>query len=299
MNQSPAQLYDSVLITGGGGMLAAALKAALLHRGISAHCPPRATLDITREDSLQKTFASLLPTLVLNCAAYTKVDLAEKESAAADVINGLAVGSLAKICRESGAAMVHFSTDYVFDGTLARPLQPTDPVGPRSAYGRSKLLGEKLLQENAPARWLILRTAWLYGRGGPCFPATMVNAARAGKTLKVVQDQVGSPTYTVDLAAATLDLLDAGANGVYHVANAGQTNWREFAAAVLVEFGINAEVAGIRSSDWKALRPESADRPSCSVFDLSPLELLLKKPMPDWRDALTRYHREVESVGSF
>lgn len=299
MNPVPAKLYDSVLITGGAGMLAKALRDALSGRADRVLCPARAELDVTNEGSLRAAFEKLKPTLVLNSAAYTKVDLAEKESAAADAINGTAVGLLARYCNEFGAALAHYSTDYVFDGTLRRPLQPDDPVGPKSAYGRSKLLGETLLQQNAPGRWLILRTAWLYGRGGPCFPQTMVNAARAGKQLKVVADQVGSPTYTVDLAQATLDLLDAGGNGVYHVANAGQTNWHDFTVAILNEFGTAKEVGSLTSAEWKAMRPESADRPAYSVFDLSPLERLLNRPMATWQNALARYRAAVDVAGAF
>ncbi len=292
-------LYDSVLITGGAGMLAKALRETLGKRADKVLCPPRAVLDVTNEESVRAAFEKLKPTLVLNSAAYTKVDLAEKETDAADAINGTAVGLLARLCREFGAAMVHYSTDYVFDGTLRRPLQPGDPVGPKSAYGRSKLLGETLLQQNAPNRWLILRTAWLYGRGGPCFPQTMVNAARAGKPLKVVADQVGSPTYTVDLARATFDLLDRGGQGIFHVANAGQTNWRDFTVATLDQFGCPKEVGSLTSADWKTMRPDSADRPAYSVFDLSPVERLLNRPMPTWQDALSRYHAAVESAGAF
>jgi len=287
------------LITGGAGMLAQAFGQALIERQIEFTTLRRADLDLTDPAAVQAAMAEHHATLVLNCSAYTKVDLAEKETLQANAVNGYAVGTLAAACKASGAALVHFSTDYVFDGTLNRPLRPSDPVGPRSAYGRSKLLGEQLLQANAPERWLILRTAWLYGRGGPCFPATMVNAARAGKPLKVVEDQVGSPTYTVDLAHTTLDLLDAGAKGVSHVANAGQTNWREFAQAALDEFGVPATVAGITSADWKTIRPDSADRPSYSVFDLSPVERLLDRPMPTWQDALSRYHTAVDAAGSF
>ncbi len=236
---------------------------------------------------------------MLNCAAYTKVDLAEKETAAANAINGTGVGLLAKLCKEHGATLVHYSTDYVFDGSLSRPRKPGDPVGPKSAYGRSKLLGEEQLQANAPNRWLILRTAWLYGRGGPCFPATMVNAAKAGKPLKVVVDQVGSPTYTVDLAAATLDLLDRGGQGVYHVANAGQTNWRDFTVAVLNEFGVPREVGSLTSADWKTMRPRIRRPASYSVFDLAPLERQIGRSMPTWQDALARYRAAVSAAGSF
>jgi dTDP-4-dehydrorhamnose reductase len=296
---TPAKLYESVLITGGAGMLAAALKDALAARGANVHSLRRSEFDITDTLSVVNVFNKLKPTLLLNCAAYTKVDLAEKEKEQAFEINGYALGILAQAAADHGTAMVHYSTDYVFDGSVSRPLLPDDPVGPKSAYGTSKLAGEEMMKKFAPARWLILRTAWLYGRGGPCFPATMVNAARAGKPLKVVVDQVGSPTYTVDLAAATLDLLDRGGQGVYHVANAGQTNWRDFTVAILDEFGTPKDVGSLTSADWKAMRPESAVRPLYSVFDLAPLEQKLGRSMPTWRDALARYRSAVDAAGSF
>ncbi len=296
---SPAKLYESVLITGGAGMLANALGQVLGERKIRYYSLSRADFNITDTLSVVNVFSEYKPTLVLNCAAYTKVDLAEKEKDAAFEINGYAPGIVAQAAKDHGTAMVHFSTDYVFDGTVSRPLLPNDPVGPTSVYGLSKLAGEEMIQKFAPDRWLILRTAWLYGRGGPCFPQTMVNAARAGKPLKVVADQVGSPTYTVDLARATFDLLDHGGQGVFHVANAGQTNWRDFTVAILDQFGCPKEVGSLTSADWKTMRPDSADRPAYSVFDLSPVERLLNRPMPTWQDALARYRAAVESAGSF
>jgi dTDP-4-dehydrorhamnose reductase len=217
-------LYDSILITGGSGMLAHALVRALRARGKSAVAIDRAALDVTNAGAVRAAFDTHRPTLLLNCAAHTKVDLCEEQRELADAINGRAVGNLARAAREHGTTLVHYSTDFVFDGSGTRPYRPDDPVRPLSAYGRSKLLGEQQLREHAPDRWLILRTAWLYGQGGPCFPRTMVTLARQGKPLKVVGDQVGSPTLTDDLAAATLDLLDAGASGVWHATNRGQTS---------------------------------------------------------------------------
>src|SRR5204863_7341155 len=132
---------------------------------------------------------------------------------------------------------VHYSTDFVFDGAASRPYRPDDPTNPLSVYGRTKLSGERQLQDRLP-RSLMLRTAWLYGPGGPCFPQTMINLARQGKPLKVVDDQIGSPTFTHDLAEATLNLIDADARGIYHVVNSGQTSWFDFTAAILEEFNL-------------------------------------------------------------
>lgn len=287
-------IFDSILITGGAGMLAGALQREFSARGHMAPCLPRAKLDIADLQSLAKAFDRCRPTLVLNCAAYTKVDLAEKEPDRADEINGRAVGRLARICRERGAALVHFSTDYVFEGSVDRPLKESDPVGPRSAYGRSKLLGETLLQDDAPEKWMILRTAWLYGPGGPNFAATMINAARAGKSLSVVADQHGAPTFTGDLSAACFDLLEKNAtSGIYHVTNAGRTTWFDFTRAILDQFNLNAPLTPTTSAQWRTNRPDSALRPLYSVLDLSKTEKNLTRTMPSWQSGLARYHVAV------
>jgi len=150
-------LYDSILITGGRGMLAHALDATLTKRGHSSFLAPRSDCDVADPVQVSGLFQKLRPTLVLNCAAYTKVDLAEKEQDQANRCNGDGPGVLAEACRRAGATLVHFSTDYVFDGTSTRPWRADDPVNPQSAYGRSKLLGERAIQDNPPPRWLAIR----------------------------------------------------------------------------------------------------------------------------------------------
>jgi dTDP-4-dehydrorhamnose reductase len=279
-----------ILITGGGGMLAHAFlrrRSDILPSHSFAISQPRSFLDISDEQQARHVFEEIRPTIVLNCAAYTKVDLAEQEEEKANRVNGHAVGTLARLCREFGSMLVHFSTDYVFDGSLHRPLRPDDPVGPQSAYGRSKLLGEQLLQQNAPDRWLIIRTAWLYGSDGPSFPRAILNAARAGKPLTVIDDQVGSPTFTDDLAQATVDLIERkAANGIWHIVNDGQTNWHDFAAVILQTFDLNVPLARTTSAEWKATRPNSAVRPAYSVLDIAPFEQLTRRRTRPWQEAL-------------
>ena len=282
-------LYDRILVTGGRGMLAHAFEATLRKRGQYPFLAPRADCDITDPDAVQAVFDHVKPTLLINCAAYTKVDLAEKERQQADRINGVGPAVVADWCGSRGAVLVHFSTDYVFDGTLRRPLRPDDPVRPQSAYGESKLVGERNIQKLNPPRWLIVRTAWLYGPNGPNFVQTMLNAARAGKPLRVVNDQVGSPTYTFDLAESTLDLLDRGAAGIWHVANGGRTTWFQFAKAIFDDWGLGPDLQPITSAEWKKTKPDSATRPAYSVFDLGPVEELLGRPMRHWRDALREF----------
>lgn len=287
---------QSILLVGDKGMLAHAIQRALDARRLRHTGVDLPECDITNRESVAASFDRVRPGVVINCAAFTNVDGCETNANVANAVNGTGVGNLAAACRDHGATLVHFSTDYVFDGTLRRPLRPDDPVGPASAYGRSKLLGEQLLQQNAPPRWMIIRTAWLYGPNGANFPLAILNAAKAGKPLRVVSDQFGSPTFTFDLAEATLELLDRGAAGVWHVANGGQTNWHEFASAVLAEFGIDAPVEGITSGDWAKIKPGAAVRPAYSVFDLAPVEQLLGRPMAPWRDALRRYRIAVASA---
>ncbi len=286
-------LFDSILITGGKGMLAHALNRAIAARAKSASLLGHQDLDISDADAVAATFSRHRPTLVLNCAAYTKVDKAEEEIDRANAVNGAAVGILAAACRDYGARLVHYSTDFVFDGTKREPYRPDDATNPRSAYGRSKLLGE---QQAAPDA-LIIRTAWLYGPGGPCFPRTMIQVARQKKPLTVVNDQIGSPTFTHDLADATLHLLDADARGIYHVVNNGSVSWFDFTKAVLEEFDENTQLSPITSADWKKTRPDSATRPAYSVLDVSAYQQKTGHHMRPWRQALRDYRLEVARDG--
>ncbi|HZZ42289.1 MAG TPA: dTDP-4-dehydrorhamnose reductase [Tepidisphaeraceae bacterium] len=283
-------LYDSILITGGNGMLAHAFRHLFTTQQIPFTAPARNELDITSPDSLSAIFAKHRPTLVLNCAAYTKVDLAEQEEPLASSINGHALSTLSTLCHQHNTKLVHYSTDFVFDGSATAPYKPTDPPNPISAYGRSKLLGEQSIQSSPLKNHLILRTAWVYGPNGACFPQTMLNAARANKPLRVVSDQIGTPTYTRDLASATLDLIDANATGLLHLTNSGQTNWHAFTQSILQEFNLPNPVDSISSADWQKLRPQSAPRPSYSVLDTSDYTRLTGKSLRPWREALHDYH---------
>jgi dTDP-4-dehydrorhamnose reductase len=264
-------------------------------RGHTPLAPPRADLDITRESSLHAIFAEYKPTLVLNCAAFTQVDLAEQQEDLANSINGHALITLSAVSKRYNTKLVHFSTDFVFDGSATRPYRPSDPTNPLSAYGRSKLLGEQKVREFDPPGYLLIRTSWVYGPNGACFPQTMINAARAGKPLRVVSDQIGSPTYTRDLADATLNLIDANATGLFHVTNSDQTNWFDFTRAILDEFSLTADLQLITSADWQKLRPQSAIRPGYSVLDTSDYTRVTGKNLRSWREALHDYRLALES----
>jgi dTDP-4-dehydrorhamnose reductase len=182
----------------------------------------------------------------------------------------------------------------VFSGQIVRPYRPEDTPVPLSAYGKSKLLGEERIKSVTPLSWLTVRTSWLFGGHGICFPKVIVDRASTGHVLKVVNDQVGCPTYAADLSSAVLELLNRGAEGIWHVTNATPTNWFEFAKSIVREFQIPAEIAPITTAQWVAMRPRQAKRPPYSVLDLEPYTALTGQRMRDWRDALRDYRTEVQ-----
>jgi dTDP-4-dehydrorhamnose reductase len=286
-------IYDRVLITGGGGMLAKALIRALQERGHGPNALAREQLDITDPDAVKRAVDDYRPTLILNSAAYTKVDQCEQKRADAMAINANGAGLMAHAAAYARAKLVHYSTDFVFSGEGREPYRVGDETDPKSFYGFSKRAGEDLITKNPSRDYLIIRTAWLYGPGGPCFPQTMINAAKAGKPLRVVNDQIGSPTFTHDLAEATLNLIDANAHGVYHVTNSGQTSWFDFTRAILEEFNLTADLAPTTSAEWKKLHPTAATRPAYSVLDTSKYEQTTGKTMRHWREALKAYHAAI------
>jgi dTDP-4-dehydrorhamnose reductase len=288
-------LYRSVVITGGGGMLAQEFDRALRERGVQPFMARRADCDITDRAQVSKLFQARRPTLLLNCAAHTGVDQCEDEPERANAINGDGPGYLAELSREYHSKLVHFSTDFVFSGQNDRPYRPEDTPGPLSIYGKSKLLGEERVKNVTPLSWLTVRTSWLFGRHGNCFPKVIVDRASSGHVLKVVNDQIGCPTYAADLASAVLELLDRGAQGIWHITNASATSWYDFAKSIVEEFGISAaEVKPISTAQWVAMRPRQAKRPAYSVLDLEPYAKLTGRRMRDWRDALRDYRTEVQ-----
>ncbi|MEM6313299.1 MAG: dTDP-4-dehydrorhamnose reductase [Planctomycetota bacterium] len=282
----------TILVLGGNGMLAHAVKRALSRRRLTCIAVDRADADLTDRTAVDALFDRIRPSVVFNCAAYTAVDKAEQEPELANAVNGEAVGNIAHAAKRIDAKLLHVSTDYVFDGTATEPYPVDHPTGPVSAYGRSKLLGEQALQKQNPPGWCIVRTAWLYGPNGPSFPKTMLSLARKGVALSVINDQRGTPTFTYDLAEALLNLVDADAAGVFHVTNAGETNWHDFAAATFEVFGVDADLSSTTAAEYAADKPAAAHRPGYSVLDLSAYEHATGKAMRPWRDALQDF-REV------
>jgi dTDP-4-dehydrorhamnose reductase len=288
-----------MLILGGSGMLAHALARSAEMRGRPSVLLSRAQCDVTKPDDIKSALRTHRPEIVLNCAAFTKVDVCETESPLADAVNGHAVEHLLRETGGSGTKLVHFGSDFVFDGASDRPYREEDSAHPLSAYGRSKYLGESALLAHPNDNWLLLRTAWLYGRNGVCFPRTMVELARKGVPLSIVNDQIGSPTFTDDLAEATFDLLDQNAAGLYHVVNSGQASWFDFAVATLEAFNISHPVAPISTEGWRAKRPGQAIRPAYSVLDTTKIANQLGRPIRPWRDALANFAKIVSESGGF
>jgi dTDP-4-dehydrorhamnose reductase len=268
------------LVTGAGGMLAHDLARVLEGREVTL--VTRAELDVTDADAVADAVAG--HDVVLNTAAYTKVDDAESHEELATAVNGTAAGHLAQASAAAGAALVQFSTDYVFDGTATSPYSEGEPRNPVSAYGRSKAEGERLALELNPERAYVVRTAWLYGADGPNFARTMLKAAGVRDELTVVTDQVGQPTWTADLARQVVAMLDADAPaGVYHGTNAGQASWFDFARTVFARAGLDPE--RVKPTDSSAfVRP--APRPAYSVLGHDAWASAGLAPMRPWEDAL-------------
>ena len=269
------------LVTGSNGMLGRDLQTALAGREVTAL--GRTDLDVT--DAAAVAAAVDGHDVVVNCAAYTKVDDAEAHEDDAYAVNALGAGNLAKAAAAVGAKLVQVSTDYVFDGHATAPYAESTPRAPISAYGRTKAAGEELVLEHNPGRSYIVRTAWLYGEHGPNFAKTMLALAASRETWSVVDDQLGQPTWTADLAAQIVALLDADAPaGVYHGTNSGSATWFEFARAVLEESGLDPE--RITPTDSSAfVRP--APRPAYSVLGHAAWAAAGLAEMRPWREALT------------
>jgi dTDP-4-dehydrorhamnose reductase len=276
------------LVIGLGGMLYRAWAELLNARGI-AHCAPSLDeLDLTRPDSIHRWLDDRQPRLVINCAAYTDVDRAESEEHLATAINGIGVGDLAVACRDRDIHLVHYSTDYVFDGAASRPYPTDHPRRPLGAYGRSKALGEELI-ERAGGSFLIVRTSWLYAPWGKNFVRTIADLVRRGRPLKVVADQRGRPTSAENLARVTSQLMLHGATGTFHVTDGGECTWHQFA----VEIGRRINPEHVIEPCTTAEFPRPAPRPPYSVLDISATETLVGEMMP-WRTALAEVIGRLE-----
>lgn len=281
------------LVIGAAGMLGTDLVGELESRGHSVSEPLESDMDITQLSHLQRLQrVNDSFDYVVNCAAYTAVDKAEQEFTLALNVNGKAAGSLAAVCVERGWRLIHISTDFVFDGQASRPYQETDLPNPQSAYGKTKLFGEQQVAAMAPDA-LILRTAWLYGAHGKSFPRTLIEAWKAGKDLKVVADQIGSPTCTLDLARVIADCAQAALPaGLYHAAGPEACSWHSLAVRAITAYrdivlkgSQPVEVAPVGTADW----PTPAKRPPYSVLDGAKLAAAGIAPMRSVDESLAEF----------
>jgi len=270
-----------ILLTGRNGQVGWELSRLLAPLG-EVVALDRAALDLADPAAIRRTVRELRPEVIVNAAAYTAVDRAESEPEIARRINGVAPGVFAEEARSLGALLVHYSSDYVFDGEKSAPYREDDPPNPGNAYGRSKLEGEITIQA-AGGRYLILRTSWVYSHRGHNFLRTILGLARERSELRVVDDQVGAPTAAAAIARATVALLRrSGAEGLLHMSAGGSTSWHGFAAAILAHERLETRLVAIRSDDY----PSAARRPRNSLLDNSRLRDRFGIGLDDWREQL-------------
>lgn len=273
-----------ILVTGSEGMLAQDL-IPVLKESHEVFAPPEEELDITKRDVLYNSLNTTLPDFVVNCAAYTNVDKAEEEREKAFLVNGIGVQNLALVCADTGTPLYHISTDYVFDGENNKPYTPFDNTHPINTYGESKLAGEKYIQWILK-KFSIIRTSWLYGIRGSNFVLTVLRLAKKQSTIRVVNDQIGSPTSTVTLSSGIKKVIESGAYGIYHITDEtdGGISWFDFAKEIIRITGLKTEVIPITTEEY----PRPAKRPRYSVLDMEMTRLAIGFNPVDWKVALTK-----------
>ena len=289
------------LVTGAAGMLGRDLTALLAARRENIAAPTRADLDITDQASVAAAVSAARPDVVINCAAWTAVDAAEEHEEEALAINGHGAAHLAAACAAAGARLIHVSTDYVFDGHASAPYAEQAPTTPAGAYGRTKLAGEQAVRSALPDGSYVVRTAWLYGVHGKNFVKTMLRLAANGTSPGVVADQHGQPTWTADVAAQLVALIDQSAKpGIYHATSSGQTTWHGFAEEIFKLYdksqGTDTERPVVSPKPiTTAEYPTPAKRPAYSVLGHDAWHAAGIAPIGDWKDAL---HRAFPAFGA-
>ena len=273
-----------ILVTGITGQLGFDVIKELERRGEDFIGTTRKEIDLSDPESAKNFILEKKPDAVIHCAAYTAVDKAESEAELALTVNGLATRKIAEACREVDAKMLYVSTDYVFGGDGETPYEISDEKAPQNVYGRSKLLGEDsviALLRN----YFIVRISWVFGSNGKNFVKTMLNFDKRRKKISVVDDQVGSPTYTADLAPLLVDMIKSDKYGIYHATNEGFCSWAEFAEEIFKQAGREITVEKIPTSDY----PTPAKRPFNSRLSKKSLDDAGFKRLPAWQDAITRF----------
>lgn len=277
-----------ILVTGASGQLGYDVERELERRGIEHLGTSSKELDITDREAVERLMAAYRPDAAIHCAAYTKVDLAEDEPERCWAVNADGTRNLAAACRKTGAKLLYISTDYVFPGTGKQFRRTDDPVSPVNTYGRSKLAGELAVQ-SLLEKYFIVRISWVFGKNGNNFVKTMLRLAETKADLSVVCDQIGSPTYTADLAPLLCDMVQTERYGVYHATNEGTCAWSEFAEAIFELAGRQVVVHPIPTSAY----PTRAVRPLNSRMSKERLRDNGFQELPEWKNALARYLKEI------
>lgn len=273
-----------VLVTGVKGQLGYDVVNELTKRGIESVGVDIEEMDITDPVSVDRVIKEAAPDAVIHCAAYTAVDAAEENEELCRKVNAEGPQNIANVCKELDIKMIQISTDYVFGGEGTHFWKPEDACDPQSVYGRTKYEGE-LAVRNTLEKYFIVRIAWVFGINGKNFVKTMLNLAKTHDTIRVVNDQFGSPTYTYDLARLLVDMVVTDKYGIYHATNEGTCSWYEFACSIFKEAGVNVNVIPVTTAEYGA----KAKRPANSRMDNNKLTENGFEKLPAWQDALARY----------
>lgn len=279
-----------IVITGGSGQLGSDLVLAFAAAGHQVVAPTRQEMDICRLEEVRSVLHRERPDVVIHSAAYTAVDAAETDEVRAYQVNGVGTRNVAVAAEEVGAKLCYVSTDYVFDGTASVPYREYDNTNPLGVYGRSKRAGEQLVQ-TLSSRYFIVRTSWVFGVHGPNFVKTMLKLAAERSELTVVADQIGSPTYTVDLATFLLQLVATDYFGIYHATNGGHCSWHEFARAIFAESGLSVTVHPCTTEEF----PRPAPRPNYSVMEPLAIRANGLTELRPWREALRAFLNQLHA----
>ncbi|MDC0702642.1 dTDP-4-dehydrorhamnose reductase [Priestia sp. AB] len=277
-------MSQKVLITGANGQLGKELVELFTEKGFEVYGFGRDKMDITNQAQVQEVINTLKPDIVLHSAAHTQVDLAESEPDQAFLINAYGTRNVAVAAEAVGAKLVYVSTDYVFDGTTDEPYNEFSPTSPLGVYGKTKLAGEQFVRD-LHSKFFIVRTSWVYGKHGANFVKTMLKLGEERKELSVVSDQIGCPTYTLDLANSILEIVTSEKYGIYHVSNSGSCSWYEFAKAIFEEAGIDIQVNPCTTEEF----PRPAARPAYSVFKHMSLQLNGFQQPREWKEGLLHF----------
>lgn len=277
-------MSQKVLITGANGQLGKELVELFTEKGFEVYGFGRDKMDITNQAQVQEVISTLKPDIVLHSAAHTQVDLAESEPEQAFSINAYGTRNVAVAAGAVGAKLVYISTDYVFDGTTDEPYSEFSPTSPLGVYGKSKLAGEQFVRD-LHSKFFIVRTSWVYGKHGDNFVKTMLKLGEGRKELSVVADQIGCPTYTLDLATSILELVNSEKYGVYHITNSGSCSWYEFAKFIFEQANMDVNVHPCTTNDF----PRPAPRPAYSVLNHMSLKINMLTPVQNWKMALKSY----------